>query len=63
MRDALLRLILLLAAFAGAVRCLFWGATPLSLGVMVACGLASAVISWRKARSIDRDRMGLPPRL
>jgi len=62
MRDALLRLTLLLATLAAAARCVFWGVTPLRLGVAIACGLATLVISWRKARSIDRDRMGLPQR-
>lgn len=62
MRDALLRLILLLAALVAAALCVFLGATPLRLSLAFACGLASVFLSRRKARSIDRDRVGLPPR-
>ncbi|MEK7383335.1 MAG: hypothetical protein AAB262_08625 [Elusimicrobiota bacterium] len=59
MWDVLLRLTLFLAALAAAVRCVFWGATLLRLGLVLACGLAWVVLSRRKARSIDRDRVGI----
>lgn len=62
MRDALLRWTLFLAALVASARCVLSGATPLRLGFAFACGLAWAVLSRRKARSIDRDRMGLPQR-
>lgn len=62
MRSAPLRWALFLAFLAAAARCVLSGATPLRLGFAVACGLAWAVLSRRKARSIDRDRMGLPQR-
>lgn len=62
MRDLVLRLSLLVIAMAATVRCIFWGATSLRLGVSVFFGLSWAVLSYRKARSIDRERVGLSVR-
>jgi hypothetical protein len=53
---------LLAAAVVGAARCIFFEATGLRLGCSAACGLGWFLLSRRKVRSLDRDRLGAPPR-
>ena len=57
-----LRWLFLLAAVAGAARCAFFVATPARAEFAAACGLAWFWMSRRKARSLDRESLGLPPR-
>ena len=57
-----LRWIFLLAALAGAGRCAFSGTTPERAGFAAACGLLWYLLSRRKARSLDREVLGVPPR-
>ena len=42
--------------------CLLFGATPARLAVGIASGLLWMFLSRRKARSLDRAVLGVPPR-
>ena len=57
-----LRWIFLLGAVASAARCAFFDATPGRIGFAAVSGLLWFWLSRRKVHSIDRDRLGLPPR-
>lgn len=57
-----LRWVFLLAAVAGAARCVFSAATAPRIGFAAACGLIWFWLSQRKVRSLDRGTLGLPPR-
>lgn len=62
MRPELLRWTLFLAALVAAARCLVSGPTPGRVAFGAACALAWYVLSRRKIYSLDRERLGLPPR-
>jgi hypothetical protein len=57
-----LRWIFLLAALAGAARCVFFAATPARLAFAAACGLLWFWLSRLKVHSLDRGVLGVPPR-
>lgn len=57
-----LRWLLLLAAFAGLARCVIGAATPGGVAFSAVCGLAWYALSRRKALSLDRGSLGIPPR-
>jgi hypothetical protein len=62
MKYLSLRWIFLLAAVAGALRCLYAGATPPRAGFACACALLWFWLSQRKVHSLDRESLGMPPR-
>jgi hypothetical protein len=62
MKFLSLRWIFLLAAFAGAARCVFFGATPPRAAFAFVCALLWLRLSRLKVRSLDRGVLGLPPR-
>ncbi|HEX4048892.1 MAG TPA: hypothetical protein VH309_13695 [Elusimicrobiota bacterium] len=62
MRLLSLRWVFLLAAAAGAARCVFSGAAPGRVAFAAACGLAWLRLSRLKVRSLDRETLGVPPR-
>lgn len=62
MKFLSLRWVFLLAAFAGAARCVFFGVTPARLAFAAVCGLLWFWLSRRKVHSIDREVLGLRPR-
>ena len=62
MKILSLRWVFLLAAFAGAARCAYSGATPAACGSAAACGLLWFWLSRRKVHSLDRETLGVPPR-
>lgn len=57
-----LRWLFLLLALAGAGACLVFGLTPQRAAAGAACALLWALLSRRKARSLDREVLGVPPR-
>ena len=57
-----LRWVFLLAALAGAARCVLSGVTPARAGFAAACGLLWFRLSRLKVRSLDRASLGVPPR-
>lgn len=57
-----LRWLFLAAALAGAGACALFGVTPARAAASAACGLIWVLLSRRKARSLDRQFLGLPPR-
>jgi hypothetical protein len=57
-----LRWLFLATALAGAGACALFGVTPARAGAAAACGLLWLMLSRRKARSLDRAVLGLPPR-
>ncbi len=57
-----LRWVFLLAALAGAARCAWSGPTAARAGFVVVCGLLWFFLSQRKAHSLDRGVLGVPPR-
>jgi len=57
-----LRWLFLIAALANAGACLYSGLTPPRAAGAAAFGLLWAFLSRRKARSLDREVLGVPPR-
>lgn len=57
-----LRWMFLAAALTGAGSCALFGVTPARAGAAAVCGLLWILLSRRKARSLDRAVLGLPPR-
>ena len=57
-----LRWLFLALALASAGACLLLAATPLRVGLAVVSGLLWVFLSRRKARSLDRAVLGVPPR-
>lgn len=57
-----LRWVFLLAAFAGAARCVFSDATAGRVAFAAACGALWFWLSRLKVHSLDRETLGVPPR-
>lgn len=57
-----LRWLFLIAALANAGACALFGLTPARAAAAAASGLLWALLSRRKARSLDREVLGVPPR-
>lgn len=57
-----LRWLFLALALASAGACLWFGLTPERAALGAACALLWALLSRRKARSLDREVLGVPPR-
>ncbi|MFI5350915.1 MAG: hypothetical protein ACHQ2Z_15315, partial [Elusimicrobiota bacterium] len=62
MKFLSLRWIFLLAAVAGAARCIFFDPAAPEFGFYVVCGLLWFALSRRKVHSLDRESLGFPPR-
>ncbi len=62
MRPISLRWLLLVLSAAAALRCVFWGVTPPRAAVTVCTGVLWYALSRRKALSLDRQSLGIPPR-
>jgi len=57
-----LRWLFLVLALASAAACFLFGLTPDRFAVGAACALLWMLLSRRKARSLDREVLGVPPR-
>jgi hypothetical protein len=57
-----LRWLFLALALASAGACALFGPTPARFAAGAACALVWVLLSRRKARSLDREVLGVPPR-